>query len=112
MTEYARIGVPYYVIYDPEKFLSQEVLKMFVMRGLIYERLKNGWLPDIGLGLRLWQGNFAGMSGIWLRWCDRDKHVIPTGAERSEIERKRTKKAVQKIKRLRQKLREAGIEPK
>jgi hypothetical protein len=119
MTEYARIGVPYYVIYDPEKFLSQEVLRMFVMRGLNYERLKNGWLSDIGLGLRFWQGNYEGMAGTWLRWCDRDKHVIPTGAERSEMERalsqrerKRTRKAVQEIKRLRQKLRDSGIEPK
>ena len=119
MTEYARIGIPNYVIHDPEKLLSQEVLRMFIMRGLNYERLKNGWLSDIGLGLRLWQGNFEGMPGTWLRWCDRDKHVIPTGAERSEMERalsqrerKRTRKAVQEIKRLRQKLRDAGIEPK
>jgi hypothetical protein len=112
MTEYARIGVPYYVIYDPEKFLSQEVLRLYVMRGLSYEQLKNGWLSEIGLGLRLWQGRFEGMHGTWLRWCDRDKHVIPSGAERSEIERKRTKKAAQEIKRLRQQLRDAGIEPK
>jgi hypothetical protein len=63
--------------------------------------------------------NYEGMAGTWLRWCDRDKHVIPTGAERSEMERalsqrerKRTRKAVQEIKRLRQKLRDSGIEPK
>jgi hypothetical protein len=117
-SEYARIGIRYYVIYDPENLLSQDVLRLYVLHGLSYQPLKNGWLADIGLGLRLWQGTFEKIQGSWLRWCDRDKHVIVTGAEgrelerqRATIERKRRKKATKEVKRLRQRLRDAGLEP-
>ncbi len=42
------------------------------------------WFPEVGLGLRLWEGSFEGRPGTWLRWCGRDGQVIPTGAERAE----------------------------
>jgi hypothetical protein len=97
MQEYARIGIRYYVIYDPEQILSRDVLRIYILYGLGYKPHKNGWLGDIGLGLRLWKGNFEKIDGTWLRWCDRQKQVLPTGAEEA--------------KRLRQKLRDAGIDP-
>jgi hypothetical protein len=111
MQEYARIGIRYYVIYDPEHILSRDVLQIYILHGLGYRPHRNGWLEDIGLGLRLWKGTFEKINGTWLRWCDRQKQVIPTGAERSQVERKRAKKAFHEVKRLRQKLRDAGIDP-
>lgn len=47
------------------------------------------WMEDVGLGLLLWDGEFEGVSGKWLRWCDRPGQVILTGAEGQEIERQR-----------------------
>ena len=38
--------------------------------------------PDIGLGLRLWQGRYEGHDNTWLRWVDADGVPIPTGQER------------------------------
>jgi hypothetical protein len=38
--------------------------------------------PDVGLGLVLWTGTFEGQQQTWLRRCDKDGRVIPTGAER------------------------------
>jgi hypothetical protein len=44
-------------------------------------------LNAIGLGLTLWEGRFEEeVTRLWLRWCDREGAVIPTGAERAEAE--------------------------
>jgi hypothetical protein len=43
------------------------------------------WLEGVGLELMLWEGEFEeDVRRLWLRWCDRDGQVIPTGAERAE----------------------------
>ena len=41
----------------------------------------------MGLGLTLWHGQFENWETVWLRWCDQQGRVIPTGAERAEHER-------------------------
>lgn len=89
LLEYARIRIPYYVIYDPTQLLSSEVLRIYELQGTSYRRHKKTWLESVGLGLRLWEGTFERCTGIWLRWCDRDGQVIPTGAEARDLERQR-----------------------
>jgi hypothetical protein len=103
-SEYARIGVAYYIIYDPLKNLAGEVLEVYELRAREYERRPDTWLPDVGLGVTLWEDTFEGRHDMWLRWCDREGVVIPTGAERAVIERLRAE-------RLAEKLRELGIDP-
>jgi len=34
------------------------------------------------VGLTLWQGIYEGTDARWLRWCDAQGTVIPTGEER------------------------------
>jgi hypothetical protein len=51
----------------------------------------------VGLGLTLWQGVYEGRADLWLRWCDQDGIVIPTGAERAEQERTRAEQAEQRV---------------
>jgi Uma2 family endonuclease len=78
------------------------------------------------VGLRLWEGMYGGVSGVWLRWFDtRTKLLLPTGWERATEEEKRTeqerKRAEQERKRadsaearaaaLAAKFRELGIDP-
>lgn len=63
------------------------------------------WLSTVGLGLTLWEGQFEEeIARLWLRWCDRDGQVIPTGAERADS-------AEAKAQRLAERLRELGLNP-
>src|SRR5215510_2508146 len=87
LTTYARAGIAYYVIYDPFKHLGEEVLEVYELRAREYVRRPETWLLDVGLGVTLWEGTFEECHGTWLRWCDRDGMVIPTGAERAASER-------------------------
>jgi Putative restriction endonuclease len=90
---YARIGVKYYVILDPEEHLKEGVLRAFVLEKGAYAPIPASWLPGVGLGLRLWPGTYQGFTEeCWLRWCDRRGKVYLTGQERAEKERQRAKK--------------------
>jgi Uma2 family endonuclease len=104
LRDYARIGVTYYVIFDPDEQLQGKTLRLYALREGKYTPLKGQWLPEIGLGLTLWRGSFEGTEATWLRWCDHDGNVIATGAERAEQERERAE-------RLAARLRELGIDP-
>jgi hypothetical protein len=128
---YARMGVAYYVIYDPTKQLSDQVLRVHALRPTHYEA-QDVWLPGVELGLLLWQGRFEDREDTWLRWRDREGQMLLTGAERAEQERQRAEQerqraeqerqradqervmrqqAQQQVERLAARLRELGIEP-
>lgn len=81
--KYAQIGVAYYVIYDPTRQLSDTVLRVLELRGENYTELASPWMPGVGLGLTLWEGQFEDKTGVWLRWCDEAGNLILTGAERA-----------------------------
>jgi hypothetical protein len=89
MRDYARIGVRYYVIFDPKDILGGGVLRVFELRGSGYAPIEPGWLPGVGIGLVLWDGVYEGQTARWLRWCDRQGQVIRTGRERADQERER-----------------------
>jgi Uma2 family endonuclease len=129
---YQRMRVSYYVVYDPAYQLGEDLLRIYELRGTTYEQKTDNWLATVGLGLTLWEGEFEGKQFTWLRWCDRDGNLIPTGAERAETERQRAEverqraeaerqiaeterqraeQAEQKAALLAQKLRELGVDP-
>jgi hypothetical protein len=89
MDLYARQAIPYYVIYDPDHYLSPETLRCFVLVAGTYQPTDPGPWPNIGLGLRLWQGPFERVTDTWLRWCDANGVIIPTGEERANQARDR-----------------------
>ena len=95
---YARKGIYYYVIFDPMRLLSEDVLRVYEP-GLLnhYRRREDFRLPDIGLGLTLRQGEFEGTNAEWLRWTDENENLLLTGTERAD--------------RLAAKLRELGVDP-
>ncbi|MEO1122607.1 MAG: hypothetical protein AAFW84_07750 [Cyanobacteria bacterium J06635_15] len=66
------------------------------------------WLDELELGLGLWQGNFEGIPGDWLRWCDRAGNGFLADTEQ---ERQAKEQAYQKAEKLAAKLRELGIDP-
>ena len=110
--EYARLGVPYYVIYDPEDHLEQGVLRAFELRGRRYKAIDPKWIEDLGLGLTFWEGVFQGIQQTWLRWCDEKGQVLPTGGEKAEAEQMRATKAEDALAILRAQLKELGAKPK
>ena len=73
--------------------------------------MEPSWLPGVGLGLTLWEGEYEGQPGLWLRWCDRQGVVIPTGRERAEQERQRAEQERQRAQRLEERLRALGVDP-
>ena len=95
LAEYETIGIPYYVIYDPgNQFLGNGELRAFVLHARKYVPVDPRWLPDIGLGLVMWEGLFEDHPQRWLRWCDEKGIVIPTGLERAR-QAEQTQKAAE-----------------
>lgn len=87
----AILQVPHYVVFNQRD--SQ----------LRYFRLVNGryeeqpilptnprlWIPELEIGLALWQGEYRGIPQDWLRWCDANGNLIPTDAEAAREQRDR-----------------------
>lgn len=110
LAAYARIGVRYYVIFDPTYALSDELLRVHELRGRRYVELAEHWMPEVELGVTIWTGRHQGVEGEWLRWCDQDGVVIPTASERAEQERLRAEQERRRAERLAERLRALGID--
>jgi Uma2 family endonuclease len=94
MERYARLHVPFYVVYDPEHHIQEQTLTCHVLLGTEYDRFPEPLLfKKLGIGLKLWQGIFENQEGEWLRWTDPAGEVIPTGAELAAREARRAEAA-------------------
>jgi Uma2 family endonuclease len=118
LTDYARMAVGYYVVFDPLQVLGEEKLRTYQLAVRRYVEMENSWLEEVGLGLTLWEGVFEGKQDIWLRWCDKQGNVLPTGAERAiqaeqraEQAEQRAQNAEQRAEQLAAQLRALGIDP-
>lgn len=88
IVRYADLGIPYYAIYDPEGHLSRRPLRVYQHHGKRYvEMLDPSVLPDVGLGLVLWEGEYEDYHATWLRWCDAEGRLLETGAESAAVAR-------------------------
>ena len=87
LDRYARMGLIYYAIFDPFNELGDERLRVYeLFMGRRY-RLREDWaMPELSLGLMLWQGTFEGLNGEWLRWRDKENNLLLTGKESSILE--------------------------
>jgi Uma2 family endonuclease len=122
---YEQVRVSYYIVYDPDQHLGQQVLRVHELKGRRYAESQESWLEQVGLGLRLWEGEFEGRQDIWLRWCYRDGNIVLTGDERAEQERlekeqqqqraeqaeHRAEQAEHRAQLLAEQLRALGIDP-
>ena len=102
LLDYARLGISYYVVYDPDQSISDRPLHIFGRLPAGYAEMRESWLSAVGLGLMLWNGEFEGMTGTWLRWCDQAGVVVPTGEERAENAEERAKEALRRTDEERQ----------
>jgi Uma2 family endonuclease len=123
--DYARVGIAYYAVFDPLQQIQEAeqmngaLLRVYALTaGKYVEMTSPLWLETVGIGLTLWTGTFEEQPGLWLRWCDIEGNVIPTGKElseqerlRAEQERQRAEQERQRATRLAERLREMGIDP-
>ncbi len=99
LKDYARMGVNYYAVHDPENLLSKDLLRVYEIGfGKRYRLREDYQMPDLGLGLKLWKGAFEAKEDTWLRWCGATGKLIPTGEERArraeaEVEKLRAERA-------------------
>jgi len=117
LTGYARIGVTSYVVWDPFLFLSDQKLHCFALERGKYAPCEP-WFPQIELGVKVWAGTFGDIEATYLRWCDHDGNLIPTGAEwaaaqseRFDLEKQRADLEKLRADTLAAKLRSLGIDP-
>lgn len=131
---YARMRVPYYVVFDPFEYLSADVLQVFTLDYASgkYQRLEQAEFPTLGLGLTLWHGGYEQAEDTYLRWVDHEGKLLPTGneaqaqaaeraaqeaaraaqeAERAAQEAAARQEAETRAERLAAKLRELGLDP-
>ena len=135
LRKYAKLGVKYYIIYNPEysqrdKHEPFEVYQL--VRGRYQRRQKEPfWLPEIELGIGRVQGEVGGIRREWLAWYDETGKPYPLPQqligqleeqliqvdrqlmqERQRAERERQRAEQERLEKLRliEQLRQLGIE--
>jgi len=91
MKAYQQIGVPFYVVFDPDEILDGGVLRVFGRQVTGYRPMNPKAFGELGLGLTLWDGVHERMEGTWLRWIDEAGKLIPNAKERAALEMRRAK---------------------
>jgi Uma2 family endonuclease len=91
------LRVPYYIVFS--RYTDR--LWFFKLVGGQYQEqsleLENPriWIPELEVALGLWQGEFEGISRIWLRWCDAEGNWIPTDTEQERAEKEQALQQVE-----------------
>jgi Uma2 family endonuclease len=119
LDEYTRMGVLYYVIYNPKRRRKPRLEIHKLVNGK-YE-LQDGnpiWMPEIGLGIGSERASYDRLTREWLYWYDENNRRYPTPDEQIERadrlieqERQQTELERQRADRLEAKLRALGIDP-
>ncbi|WP_204139975.1 Uma2 family endonuclease [Halomicronema sp. CCY15110] len=97
------LGVKHYIVYSR---YTQRLRYFQLQSGRFQEQALQPenpriWLPDLGIGLGIWQGLFEGIPSHWLRWCDRSGNWFWTDTETAQ----------QRAERLAERLRSLGVDP-
>lgn len=117
--------IPYYGIFE----ITTGKLEVYRLNGFTYHKLEpneRGHFPlDLmGIELGVWQGKYLNQIQTWLRWWDNQGNLLLTGEERAELEKlsvekekqraekekQRADKIAQENAKLRELLRQSGIE--
>lgn len=112
------LRIPYYAIFD--RYENQ--FRLFQLVGTRYQPLslteQRYWFEELALGLGVWQGEYQGIEGLWLRWQDAEGQWVPTDNERTQQAQQQTaqaqqraEQAQQRAEQLAEQLRALGVEP-
>jgi Uma2 family endonuclease len=126
LDEYAKMGVVYYVIYNPKRRRKPRLEIHKLIDGNYQLQTDNPlWMPEVGLGIGNERVNYGGLTREWLYWYDENNQRYPTPAEqiagerqranlesqRANLESQRANLESQRAERLAAKLRDLGIDP-
>lgn len=108
MTDYAKLGVLYYVIYNPDygRRDRHDAFEVYRLVDGAYQRQAGEpvWMPELNLGIGREVGTYDRCQREWLYWYNFDGVRLPTPDEVAQQEQLRTQ-------RLAERLREMGIDP-
>lgn len=107
LRDYAQIGIPHYLIFDPQKQLSEEILRIYKLTRGKYVQQSTTWLSKAGIGITLWNGIYEDQQDIWLRWCHRNGDLLLTGTESTQKAEQQAKQADELAKQERQRAQKA-----
>ncbi|MGK7885665.1 MAG: Uma2 family endonuclease [Crocosphaera sp.] len=109
--DYAKMGVLYYVIYNPLRKRKPR-LEVYQLNNQEYDLLEGEpvWLSEIGLGIGKEIGIYQGVEREWLYWYDRECKRYFTPEERVIDAEKKASQAEEKAKKLEEKLRNLGVD--
>ena len=109
---YAKMGVKYYIIHDPYRELYAEDLNIFELVNGKYEPyapVAQNYMPDITLGIKIWDGIFEDSEAPFARWCNKEGEYLLTGKEKSNIEALRADAEAQRADGEAQKAKDADL---
>ncbi|GAA6621646.1 Uma2 family endonuclease [Scytonema sp. NUACC26] len=109
---YAKLGILYYVIYNPIR-PNKPPLDVYRLVNGEYVKQKGNpvWLEEIGLGIGYERGTHLGITRDWLYWYDQQGVRYLTPEEQATTAEQRATTAEQRAKRLAEELRSLGIDP-
>ncbi len=112
---YARLGVLYYVIYNPEFWQRDrhQPFEVYRLEGDTY-RLQIGepyWMPEVGLGLGRGRQVIGGIEQEVLLWHDAQGHSYPMPDQQIQDMRNQLVAERQRADRLAEYVRSLGIDP-
>ncbi|NEQ37651.1 MAG: Uma2 family endonuclease [Okeania sp. SIO3I5] len=122
MIDYARLGVLYYVIYNPDytKRDKHEHFEVYRLLNGAYQRLQGNpvWMPEIGLGIGTEVSYNERWEREWLYWYDLEGNKFMTLEEQALQEKQRAEQLEQQVQQERQRaeqleqmLRSLGVDP-
>jgi len=96
---YEKMGVKYYIIYDPGFHIKESCLHAFKLEGKSYKSFskndlnnKQIWFKDLSIGLKVHKEIYKGLDAQWLRWCYFNGKLLKTGNEKKDEEKMRADK--------------------
>lgn len=116
---YAKLGVLYYVIYNPE-FWQRDRHQPFEVYKLTDGQYQQQigepyWMPEVGVGIGRYRAEVGGLPQEILTWYDqqgnRQLSAAETERQRAEIERQKAETERQRAEQLAQYLRSIGVDP-
>lgn len=100
------LRVPYYLVFS--RYTNR--VRFFKLVGGHYQEQALDpenpriWIPELEVGLGLWQGEYEGIERQWLRWYDDQGNWIPTDTEQErqekEQERQRADRAESQLQQI------------
>ncbi|MEH1851257.1 MAG: Uma2 family endonuclease [Nostoc sp.] len=111
-SEYAKLGILYYVVYNPNRRRKPR-LEVYKLVNNAYELHDANpvWLPEIGLGIGMERGTYLGIPREWLYWYDQQGQRLFTPQEQAKLAQQEAQEALRRVQLLAERLRSLGVDP-